>query len=763
MRFFIFSFFAFISLFAKSQTELYDPSVVQVIEITFSQTNWDYQMDTAKAGSEGYILADMVVINGVSFPNSGVKYKGNSTYNASNDKNPLHIKLDYTVNQDYDGYEDLKLSNGSKDPSMVREVLAYDILQNYMHCPRSNYARVYINGTYYGVFSNSESISKSFCSDHFYSSGNAFFKCNPIGGAGPGSSSYPDLAYYGTTQSSYTSRYEMQSDFGWDDLIHLTDTLKNFTGSIEEILDVDRALWMLAFNDVFVNLDSYTGGFRQNYYLYRDNNGRFNSIIWDLNMCFGSFTQLGATSGGGGGLSVTAMETMTLYPHQTETGWPLIYYIFQNDTYKKMYLAHVRTLATEMIDSGYLATRAQELHDIVATAVAEDNNYIYTVAQFNSNLNSTVTVTGGGMGGGSIAGVTSIMNNRLSFLESNSDYNLDGPAITNVLANPTAPFFGDDFAITADVDNATEVYLGYRPYIELNFTKVTMYDDGAHNDGAANDGTYGAFINASSGMIQYYIYAQNAQAGMFSPVRAEHEFYSINISVPVLSVGDVVINEFVASNETGATDADGQYDDWIEFYNTTDSDISLSGTYLSDNFTNPTKWAFPENAVVPANGYLTIWADENGGQVGVHTNFKLSALGEELVFGYSDGTILDTHVYGAQFADRSVARCENGSGPFIDNVLPTFGAFNECIVGVDEEQEFSSFEVYPNPATDFIQIDGTSSIEYIHILSSTGQLVTTIFINNYASIRFEISDLANGIYLLQTNTGETRRIVVGSR
>jgi hypothetical protein len=428
-----------------------------------------------------------------------------------------------------------------------------------------------------------------------------------------------------------------------------------------------------------------------------------------------------------------------------------------------MYLAHVRTLASEMIDSGYLATRAQELHDVVATAVAEDNNYMYTVAQFNSNLNSTVTITGGGPGGGSTAGVTSIMNNRLSFLESNSDYNLDGPAITNVLANPTSPYFGDDFAITADVSNATEVYLGYRPYIELNFTKISMYDDGAHNDGAANDGTYGAFINASSGMIQYYIYAQNSQAGMFSPVRAEHEFYSINIAVPVLSVGDVVINEFVASNETGTTDADGQYDDWIEFYNTTDTDISLSGTYLSDDAANPTKWAFPENAIVPANGYLTIWADENGGQIGVHTNFKLSALGEELVFGYSDGTVLDSYTFGAQFADRSVARCENGSGNFIINVLPTFNAYNECVVGVEESAGLATFEVYPNPATDFIQIEGTSSVEYIQILTNTGQLVTTIFVNNNASLRFEISDLANGIYLLKTNTGETKRIAVGSR
>ena len=54
-----------------------------------------------------------------------------------------------------------------------------------------------------------------------------------------------------------------------------------------------------------------------------------------------------------------------------------------------------------------------------------------------------------------------------------------------------------------------------------------MYDDGAHGDGVAGDNVYGASIVASSSSIQYYIYAENNNVGMFSPVRAEHEFYSI--------------------------------------------------------------------------------------------------------------------------------------------------------------------------------------------------------------------------------------------
>ena len=46
------------------------------IQITFAQSNWDYMLDTAKAGSEGYIMAQSVSINGTLYDSVGVKYKG---------------------------------------------------------------------------------------------------------------------------------------------------------------------------------------------------------------------------------------------------------------------------------------------------------------------------------------------------------------------------------------------------------------------------------------------------------------------------------------------------------------------------------------------------------------------------------------------------------------------------------------------------------------------------------------------------------------
>ena len=73
-----------------------------------------------------------------------------------------------------------------------------------------------------------------------------------------------------------------------------------------------------------------------------------------------------------------------------------------------------------------------------------------------------------------------------------------------------------------------------------------MFDDGNHNDGAASDGTYGVSVDVDALDMQYYIYAENSEAG-FSPERAEHEYHN-------LPIRRVVINEFMASNTSSVQD-----------------------------------------------------------------------------------------------------------------------------------------------------------------------------------------------------------------
>ena len=77
------------------------------------------------------------------------------------------------------------------------------------------------------------------------------------------------LDYLGTDSASYYDYYELKSDFGWQDIIDLTNAINNSPQNIEQYLDIDRAIWMSAFNNILVNLDSYLGPFRQNYYPYQ--------------------------------------------------------------------------------------------------------------------------------------------------------------------------------------------------------------------------------------------------------------------------------------------------------------------------------------------------------------------------------------------------------------------------------------------------------------------------------------------------------------
>lgn len=716
----------------SSQTNFYAPDTVQKIEITFTQPNWDYQMDTSKYGSEGYILAAQVRINGISYDSCGVKYKGYSSFDSTRVKNPLHIKLDFIRNnQNHLGFEDIKLSNGFSDPSSIREVLSYEILRNYMDAPESNFAKVYINGNYYGLMSSSESIDKAFLSKHFYSSGNSFFKCNP---ASVVSSQIPNLLYLGTDSANYYNRYEIKSTTGWKDLIHLCDTLANQTTHIDSILDVDRALWMLAYNNVTVNLDSYTGAFAQNYYLYRDDNERFVPVIWDLNMCFGSFSSTGT-----GNLNITAMQNMSPVLHATYGARPLIMNLLAQPMYKKMYIAHMRTLNAEFMSSGNYLTRAQTLQTLIDTCVKADSNGLYTYPVFQTGL--TVNQ-------GNIPGLSNLMSARATYLNSTSEFQQVPPTISTPSVSPSVVNLNDTAWITCRSSLPSAVYLGYRFQPSDRFRRILMYDDGLHHDGAAGDSLFGLGLVARSAEVQYYIYAENSVAGIFSPARAEHEFHSISVQLTLPQAGDLAINEFMSYNVTDTTDELGQHDDWIELYNKTSNPVNLYGCYITDDAANLKKFAFPNPSVIPANGMLSLWADEDPSTAQyIHVNFNLSSLGEKIILSTINGTILDSISFTTQQADSSYGRCPNGTGSFAVLTVPTFNSTN-CGTGIHDWDHHQELTAYPNPTEGKVNITLDPSLEWqIVIFNAQGVRIETMGVNRQPDLSFDMSHLPAGPYL----------------
>lgn len=735
---------------------LYDINTVQRIEIGFSQSNWDYQMDTAKDGSEGYVLADWVVINGVEIDSVGVKYKGNSSYDSTYLKNPMHISLDEFRDQSYEGYTDIKLGNEYADPSMIREALAYSILRNYMDCPQSNFAELYINGSYIGLFSNDESISKKFCSDHFYSSGNTFVKCNPhITSAAFRS----NLKYINSDSSSYQVRYDLQSDIGWNDLVTLCDSLSNNPPSFANVMDADRVIWMLAFNNVLVNLDSYTGAFAQNHYVYLDNTGHYNPVVWDLNMAFGGFSFAGSQGVGMGTLDTLGMQTMSCNLHAAESDWPLINNVLNNGMYKRMYIAHMRTIADEIFANGNYLTTAGQLKSTIDSSVARDPNSFFSYPDFQNGLTDAVLV-----GSNYVPGISSLMTGRIAYLQSTQEFSYVPPVITNISVSDSSPAYMSTVNISAEVTNAnaSSVFLGIRWDKIQKFTRVQMFDDGAHQDGAAGDQVYGASFDMSSAVVQYYIYAENNDAGIFSPQRAEHEYYSLSSDIESAQAGEVVINEFLALNQNDTVDENGAHEDWIELYNATTNPLNLFGLYLSDTYTNLSKFAFPENSVIQPHGYFMIWADEDNSTTGnLHCNFKLSSNGEALFLSNAAGNIIDSVTFATQTADHSTARCPNATGPFLVDYSPSYGEANHCSDDVQEIND-GTFSFYPNPVDKVLNVISSKAGESnFEILNGIGERIAAGKFSGAVQINLETIDA--GIYVFRSGNVMQKIVIARSQ
>jgi len=145
--------------------------------------------------------------------------------------------------------------------------------------------------------------------------------------------------------------------------------------------------------------------------------------------------------------------------------------------------------------------------------------------------------------------------------------------------------------------------------------------------------------------------------------------------------GAVVINEFMAINDTTTHSELGRYSDWIELYNPSAGPADLGGFYLTDSTSAPTKFRIPDGTWLQGNGRLLIWADGTT-QPGVappfHAPFRLDGSdGEAIILYDRDGaTTVDAIRFGQQAPDISYGRITDGHwmwGPFFQ---PTPGAAN---------------------------------------------------------------------------------------
>ncbi len=133
--------------------------------------------------------------------------------------------------------------------------------------------------------------------------------------------------------------------------------------------------------------------------------------------------------------------------------------------------------------------------------------------------------------------------------------------------------------------------------------------------------------------------------------------------------GDLVINEFLASNGSGLTDEDGDYSGWVELYNRSSRPVNLSGWALTDDLTRPAKWPLPDMSL-ESHQYLVIFASGKdrrslGADSPLHTNFRLNKAGGPLaLYNVQDARFVDLLQpgYPEQFRDIAYGRYPAGAG-----------------------------------------------------------------------------------------------------
>lgn len=406
----IFCFTAIATGFAQNEgNQFFAEGIVHEIRLDFSQTGyWDSLV--ANKPSETYMRCN-VTIDGTLYPDAGVRFKGNSSYNGPGQKKPFKIDLEeYVDDQTHDGLKQLSLNNGFKDPSFLREKLVLDFMnQHGIAAPRCSFTRLYLNNEYWGLYTAVEDIGKTFLQQRFDNNDGNLFKGDPHG----------SLTWKGDQQSNYAGDYELKTNEelnDWSDLIALLDALNNSAAA-----DLPAALgnrlhlngwygyWVV--HSMFVNLDSYVGS-GHNYYLYHnEDTDRFEFIAWDENEAFGNFK-----------MNLTEQQIVALpYTHipQPFSQRPLMNRLLQDASLKQAYIDRYCALLPYFSNEAFDA-RIDSLAALIRPHVYEDTKKTFSNLQFEQNLSQDVSLPGP-QGQFVMAGLKSFISNRRAALVQQAD------------------------------------------------------------------------------------------------------------------------------------------------------------------------------------------------------------------------------------------------------------------------------------------------------------------------------------------------------
>lgn len=464
------SFFASFALVTAAHAQftngaLLDDTLIHTIELTFTQPNYWQQLGDNKSaddanGSSTYIPA-AVMMDGVALDSVGVQFKGNASYyNYPGNKKPFTLSFDeYIDTQKVDGLSSLNLNNGYQDPTMLREKMFLDFCQQIgAAAPRMNYAKLFINGTYWGLYLMCERVNKTFCKQRFDNKSGNLYK-------GDGTSaSCANLEYHGVMSPYYNCYTKRTNDSvnDWTDLVNLTYLInqtsdQQFRDTLDDAMNVQRFIDAWAAYNLMADFDSYPYRFKHNYYLYRNaDDDRFEWIVWDVSTAFGMDIPM----------TVSQIENISvLYLTPPAEGAPLCNRMLADSVFKNQYLQTVCSLVNTYFIPSVLNEKVDVLSNRIRDDYYNDTQKMYTNQQFEDNLIGSINT------GSQIPGLKTFINSRYASVTSELTTLGITCSTTTSVASATKAFMLEVFP--NPTTNYWNVQLQTNDLVEWRLTDVT--------------------------------------------------------------------------------------------------------------------------------------------------------------------------------------------------------------------------------------------------------------------------------------------------
>ncbi len=723
---FILLWISYVSIWADESWKLYDDSEVAIIEITIDPQalEWIYANVWSDSMHNTTVHFSNVHID-ETIEDVGFRLRGNTSRLAWKKSFKLSFNTFVPGREFYD-VDKINLNGEHNDPSIIRSKLGWDIFQQIREVSsRAAHTTVYINDEYYGLYISVEHIDDEFLNRSFNDPSGNLWKCH-----------YPArLTYLGDDPDLYKLEengmrvYELKTNTEADDyfqLARLIDVInntpsENMLDSLEVIVDIPSVLKYMAIDVLTGSWDDYWYG-KNNFYIYHEPSvDRFSIIPYDYDNSFGvDWFDIDWTE-----------RDIYEFKHPLASR-PLADRFIESEQYRDLYSHFLEFYYENVYDLPIWESRIDNLKDQITEPAELDYyrtlDYGFTIPDFHQSYsedhyeNQHIK-----------RGLKEFINLRNSSLLEQLSYFDAEPVLYNLDWFPKNPHPEDTVRVSVSAFSNVgldEVVIEFFPEEAIEPIIYPMSYQPVADTKLVEDhdlwlGEISPLGIDSYGYFHIKVTDMNGQSHNF-PGNENIYLESVEIEIE-----DVMINEFLAKNDSFNQDEFGEYDDWLELYNYSNEDMNLAGSYLTDNPDNLTKWQIPENTNISAGGFLLFWCDEDQEQGENHTNFKLNAGGEYLALVAFDGvTIFDEITFGEQSSDISFGRFPDGGDTWIF-MQPTPIAANVTLSIDGECSAELVLQNYPNPFTTQTSIsfnlttEHTESTELI-IYNIKGQKVRTL-------------------------------------